>query len=158
MKPRIKFGLIFGIVGLVINIGVSTAVGICGPGVALLAGAAAGFFGAQQERLSAKNDGARAGVLAGVITGAFVLVGQLIAGLIVLTLIQVSGTNTVFGSAPSTSAPAARQLLYYGMGLGSGVCFGVVGIALSALGGAGGGYFGTPNPAPPPSVGMPSSP
>jgi hypothetical protein len=67
----------------------------------------------------------------------------LIVGIIGLVFIQQSGTNPIFGTVPSPSADISQQIIYYGTGLVTGLCFGVVGAALAALTGAGGGYVGT---------------
>ena len=65
MQPRIKMGLTVGAIGLALNICIAGFMGICGPLVSLFAGGAAGFFAAQQEKLPTKNDGAKAGAIAG---------------------------------------------------------------------------------------------
>ena len=49
MQPRIKMGLIVGVIGLALNVCVSGFIGLCGPLVSLLAGGLAGFLAAQQE-------------------------------------------------------------------------------------------------------------
>jgi hypothetical protein len=144
MTPRIKFGIIFGVVCLFLNICVSSAVGACGFVPAILAGGLAGFFTAQAEKNATKGDGSRAGVVAGSIAGALVMVGQLIAGVAVLVFIQSTNTKILFGSAPTSSSPISQQIVYYLTGLGVGMCFGVVDVILSALAGAGAGYLGTP--------------
>ena len=146
MKPRVKYGLIVGIIGLVLNVCVSTAIGICGPVVALLAGVAAGFLAAQGEKASNQADGARLGAVAGGIAGALVFVSQLLGGLGALVLAQRSGISLPFGAIPGPSADVSEQLLFYIGGLGVGVCFGLAGVVLAALGGAGAGYLGTPTP------------
>ncbi len=144
MKPSIKFGLIIGVIGLVLNACVSTAFGICGPIMSLIAGAVSGFLTAQQVKAATKSDGARAGVIAGLVTGALVFVGQLIGAIGALVLIQNTGMNLPFGHVPVPAAGASEQIVYYLGGLGTGACFGVVGIALSALAGAGAAYLSTP--------------
>ncbi len=144
MKSHIKFGLIVGAIGAVLNVCVSTAIGLCGPGVALLAGAIAGFLAAQQaETMMSKNDGARMGGIAGAIAGALILIGQLIGAVGALILIQQTNIELPIGSAPTLGAGSAEQIGYYLGGLGTGLCFGIVGIVLAGLAGAGAGYFGT---------------
>ena len=143
MRPRIKIGLIVGIIGLVLNACLSTFMGICGPFLTLLAGAVAGFIAARQEKLPSKGEGARAGAIAGAVTGGLMLIGQALGGIGALVFIQQSGTNPIFGTVPSPSADISQQIIYYGTGLVTGLCFGVVGAALAALTGAGGGYVGT---------------
>lgn len=143
MTTQVKFGLIVGVIGLVVNICVSTLLGICGPVIALLGGGIAGFLTAQAEQAATRSDGARLGAIAGGIAGGLVFIGQLIGGLGALTLIQATGMQPFFGELPSASDPAG-QLGYWLGGLGVGMCFGVFGLFLSALTGAGAGYLGTP--------------
>jgi hypothetical protein len=150
MKPRIKIGLIAGIIGLVLNACVATLVGLCGPAVALLAGAVAGFLTAQQEKPSSKTEGARAGAVAGAITGGLVIVGQIIGGIGALALIQFSGIRIRFGSVPTPADGVSSQVIYYLSGMATAFCFGIVGALLAAGAGAGTGYLTTPEqPVPP---------
>jgi hypothetical protein len=150
MSPKIKYGLIVGVVGLVVNICVSAAVGVCGPFTALIAGGVAGFLTAQAEKTSTKGDGARAGAVAGVVAGALVLVGQLIGSIGALFYFQSTGTPTLFGELPQAGDTAGQVGFWIG-GLGFGFCAGLFGVALGALAGAGAGYLGTPAQ---PSTGM----
>ena len=155
MQPRVRIGLIVGAIGLVLNICVAGVVGFCGPFFSLLAGGAAGFFAAQQEKQLTKADGARAGATAGGIAGGLIIVGQIIGGIGALAYYQYSGTPLPFGAAPTTSAPASEMLIYYLTGAGTGLCFGVVGALLAAGAGAGAGYLATSGqPAIPPSQSM----
>ncbi len=146
MQPRIKIGLLVGGAGLLLNICVAALMGICGPLVALTAGAVAGFITASQEQLPTKNDGARAGAISGLVVGALVLVGQLIGGVSVLFYLQATGMPTLFGAPPNQFASGLEQTAYYTAGVGVGVCFGLVGIGMSALAGAFTGYLGTSPP------------
>ena len=154
MKPRIRMGLIVGVIGLVLNICVSGFIGLCGPIFALLAGGAAGFFAAQQERLPTKGDGARAGATSGGIAGALIILGQIIGGMGALLFLQTSGVPTVLGSAPSVSGDPTTQIAYYASGLGTAVCFGVIGALLAAGAGAGAGYLATQDQPPASSTAM----
>jgi hypothetical protein len=160
VKPRVKYGLIVGLVGLILNACVSAAVGLCGPFLALLAGGAAGFLAAQGERPNNPTDGARLGAVAGGIAGALTLVGQLLGGVGMLVLFQRSGLSLPIGTIPDLSADPSRQLMYYTSGLGVGTCLGLTGVVLAALGGAGAGYLGTPTslPTDPRSVGLTGHP
>jgi hypothetical protein len=143
MQPRIKMGLAVGAVGLVLNICVSGFVGFCGPLVSLIAGGAAGFFAAQQEKLPAKSDGAKAGATAGGIAGALVIIGQLIGGMAALAYMQMSGAQIPFGEVPTANSDPALMVGYYLGGIGTGLCFGIVGAVLAAGVGAGAGYMAT---------------
>jgi hypothetical protein len=136
------YGLIAGGIGLVINICISTAIGLCGPFVSLLVGAAAGFFAAQAEKAPTKNDGARLGAVSGAIAGGLVLVGQLIGSVGALVLTMSMDVQPIIGSMPESS-DVAGQATFLLAGLGVGLCFGLVGVLLSALAGAGTGYLGT---------------
>lgn len=142
MQPRTMYGLIAGGIGLIINICISTAVGLCGPFVALLVGAAAGFFAAQAEKAPTKNDGARLGAISGAIAGGLTLVGQLIGGVGALVLTMSMDIQPIFGTMPE-SGDVAEQAVFLLVGMGVGLCFGSVGVFLAALAGAGAGYLGT---------------
>ena len=142
MQPRIKMGLTAGAIGLVLNICVSGAIGLCGPFVSLIAGGAAGFLAAQQEKLPTKGDGAKAGATAGGIAGALVIIGQVIGGIGALAFMQANDTQLPFGSVPSSGDPT-EMLVFYASGIGTGLCFGIVGAILAAGAGAGAGYMAT---------------
>lgn len=143
MKARIKFGLIVGGIGLVLNIGVAVLMGICGPFVALIAGAVAGFLAAQKEALRVKKDGAQCGAVAGAIAGALLLIGQVIGGIGSLLLMQFADISTIFGEVPPPTADPTQQFIYYAAGLGMGLCIGLTGVVVAALSGAIAGYLGT---------------
>ncbi len=143
MQPRIRIGLIVGFIGLVLNICVSGFVGICGPFFSLLAGAVAGFFAAQQEKPLTKGEGAKAGATAGGLAGGLIILGQIIGGVGALYFMQVRGLSTLFGQIPSAASGPASQASFYLGGLGTALCFGIVGALLAAAAGAGAGYLGT---------------
>jgi hypothetical protein len=145
MTPRVRYGLIAGGVGLVINICVGALIGLCGPFIGLIAGAAAGFFAAQAEKAPTQAEGARLGAIAGAIAGTLVLVGQLSGGVASLAYIQSAGVTPLFGELPDVT-DTAGQVGYWVAGVGVGFCFGLVGIVFGALTGAGAGYLGTPTP------------
>jgi hypothetical protein len=128
VSAKVKYGLIAGGIALVLNICISTLFGICGPGVALIAGVAAGLLAVREE-----GGGARTGLIAGAIAGALVLVAQIIAGLGALILFQSTGMGQDFGLTPQLES----QIGYWAGGLGAGLCFGIVDVALAAGGGAG---------------------
>jgi hypothetical protein len=145
MQPKFKAGLIVGAIGFFLNACISIVLGICGPFVSLVAGAVAGFFAARQGAPVSKGEGAKDGAVAGAVAGAFTLLAQVLASVAVLVFYQVSSVPLPFvGSAPSASDGGAAQFGYYVGGLGAGICFGLVGIVLAALAGAGAGYLGTP--------------
>lgn len=117
MQPRIRIGLITGVIGLVLNICVSGFLGFCGPVVSLIA-------------------------------GGLIILGQMIGGVGALFFLQSSGAESPFGQIPSLSGDATTQIAYYATGLGTAICFGLVGALLAA----GAGYLGTSDQpvAPPP--------
>ncbi len=149
MKPFLKFGLIAGGIGFLVIIPLSAFMGICGPIVPLLAGAAAGFLTAYLGKTNTQKEGAQQGAMAGGMSGVLTTLGQMIGGMIALYFIQTSGMPTAFGRAPNTSSPAYEVILFYGSGLATGMCFGIVGIMLGVAAGAIAGYLGTRSqPAP----------
>jgi hypothetical protein len=151
MQPRTRIGLIVGVIGLVLNVCVSGFLGICGPFVSLLAGGAAGFFAAQQEKPLTKNDGARIGATAGGIAGGLIILGQILGGVGGLVFMQATGAQPPFGQLPS-AGDTTTQIAFYAGGIGTALCFGIVGALLAAGAGAGAGYVATTNqPMMPPS-------
>jgi len=152
MQPRTRIGLTVGAIGLVLNICVAGFVGFCGPVLSLIAGGVAGFMAAQREKPASKNEGARAGATAGGIAGGLIILGQMIGGIAALAYFQSSG-STIFGQVPSYSGDPASVIGYYGGGLFTGFCFGLVGALLAAGAGAGAGYLATQD-QPPVSSGM----
>src|SRR6185503_9136704 len=110
MQPRTRMGLITGVIGLILNIFVVGFSGCCGPLVYLVAGGAAGFLAAKQEKLPVRNVGARAGAVAGVIAGGLIVLGQIIG--VALAYFQTSGTS---GSV-SVSGDAGVALCLGGVG------------------------------------------
>jgi hypothetical protein len=150
MTPRVKYGLIVGGGGLLINLVVSTLVGVCGPLTTLAAGALAGWLAARAEARPIRSDSAKSGAMSGAIAGSLMLIGQLIGGLIAISLIQSSGTQPLIGHLPQNGA---EQVVYWIAGAGVGLCFGVLGIALGAGAGAAASYLSWREPTP--SVGMP---
>lgn len=152
MQPRTRIGLIVGVIGLVLNICVAGFVGFCGPFLSLIAGGIAGFLAAQREKPFAKNEGARAGATAGGIAGALIIIGQIIGGMGALAYMQASGTPTLFGQLPDITSDPATQIGFYAGGVGTALCFGVIGALLAAGAGAGAGYLATSDqPTIPPS-------
>ncbi|MFN3742777.1 MAG: hypothetical protein ACK4VW_08920 [Anaerolineales bacterium] len=143
MRTEIKIGLIAGAVGLVLNICVSTVLGLCGPFLSLIVGAAAGLLAVRQGKPALKSEGRKMGAIAGAIAGALMIIGQLIGGLGALILAQFSGVKIPFGEVPPPTADAASQLIYYLSGIGTGLCFGLIGTLLAALAGLAAGHLAT---------------
>lgn len=143
MKPRIRMGLIVGGIGLLLNVCIAALMGICGPFVSLLAGGVAGYLAVQQEKPSIKSEGGKIGAIAGSIAGALVSIGQIIGGVVALSFIQMSGIQSPIGQVPSVNGSPVEIAAYYLGGLGTGVCFGLIGIVLAAGIGAAAGYIST---------------
>ena len=151
MQPRTRIGLIVGVIGLVLNICVAGFLGFCGPFLSLVAGGIAGYLATQQEKPFTKNQAARVGATAGAIAGGLIIVGQIIGGLGALAYMQSTGSTTPFGQMPDLGDPAA-QVGFYGGGIATALCFGVIGALLAAGAGAGAGYLTTTDqPSTPPS-------
>ena len=145
MSPRVKFGLIAGAIGLALNICVSAVMGICGPVVAAIAGALAGYFAAKNEHPLSKGEGAKTGAIAGAIAGGLVLIGQMLGGVAALTLLPA-----IYEAMDIPLAEVSSDPSYWVSGLLMAVCFSAVGIGLAAGAGAGAGYLGTPSQPTPP--------
>lgn len=105
MQPRIRIGLIVGVIGLVLNLCVASFAGFSGPVLALVAGAVAGYLAVQQEKPWRKNEGARAGATAGGIAGGWIIVGQ-IQGSIGALLAVGAGAGTGY-LATQDQSPAS---------------------------------------------------
>ncbi len=156
MKPYLKFGLLVGIVGFFLIIPVTVAVGICGPGVTLLAGAVAGFLAAYKGQARMSREGGQSGAIAGAIAGMIMLLGQLLGGVITLGYLHQTQAKVPFGGLPSLSAPLSELVGYYVGGLGFGLCLGVGGILLGAIAGGVAGALGA-RPSPRTGVASPES-
>ena len=153
MRPGIRFGLIVGVVGLLVNTAISALLGLCGPLIALTAGALAGILTARAEAPPTQTDGARAGTIAGLIAGGLILIGQMIGGLLALTLIKSMGMPSILGVATPDFSDPVQVAGYYGSGVGVGVCLGLLGAMLSAAAGAAAAYLTTPSqPGLPPGM------
>ena len=143
MKPFLKYGLIVGAVSLIIVVPISLLVGICGPFVSVIGGAVAGFLTAHFGNINIKKIGAQQGALAGLVTGGFTFIGQIVGGILVLTWIQATDAQLLVGEAPTFNSPATEQMIYLASGIGAGACFGLIGLGVAAGFGALAGYLGT---------------
>jgi prolipoprotein diacylglyceryltransferase len=140
MNPQTKYGLIIGLIGLIINTFVAAALGICGPVIALIGGAIAGFLAANEKKAAQKSENAKAGAIAGLTAGGLIFIGQVIGGVLALVLFR-STMADIFGVSPSTTEESSFQLGYYLGGFGIGMCLGAVDLVAAALAGAGTGYL-----------------
>ncbi|MFZ5911433.1 MAG: hypothetical protein ACOYYU_15585 [Chloroflexota bacterium] len=148
MSARVKFGLIAGAIGLVVTACASVAVGCCGPLAALAAGAAAGYFAVKGEAPASQGEGGKIGAIAGAIAGALTLVGQVLGGLVSLTV-----APTILEELGNYSyGPLAVQAPYWLSGTATAFCFGLLGTILAAVAGLAAGYFSSKNPTAPPLV------
>mgnify|MGYP000018976980 FL=1 len=147
MNPQTKYGLIIGLIGLIINTFVAAALGICGPVIALIGGAIAGFLAANEKKVAPKSENAKAGAIAGLIAGGLIFIGQVIGGVLALVLFRSTMVSDIFGVSPSITEETSFQLGYYLGGFGIGMCLGAVDLIAAALAGAGTGYLiGGANP------------
>lgn len=140
MKPRVKYGLVVGVIALIMNVFVSFMFGFCGPVLTLIAGAIAAFLTTREETAANQSDGALYGGIAGLIAGAFTLIGQVIASIGALLLVTTMDIPPIIGTLPDPS-DAAQQTIFWVSGVTTGVCFGLVGLVLGALAGAAVGYL-----------------
>lgn len=145
MQPRVRIGLIVGAIGAVLNICFAGVFSCCGPILSLVAGGLAGYFAAQEEKPTVKNDGARIGATAGGIAGGLIILGQIIGGVGALAFTQFSGAQVPFGQVPSPSGDPSQQVIFYVTGIGTALCLGLVGAGLAAGAGALTVYFTTPD-------------
>lgn len=152
MQPRVKIGVIVGIIGLVLSTclsGVMSFLGFCGPIVSLIAGGIAGSLAVRQENPSTKNEGARAGGIAGGIAGGLIILGQLLGTIGLFLYLQSTGTPIDITLAPDVSG---NPIGYYAGGIAITLGLGIVGALLAAGAGAGLGYLVTlEHPMTPPS-------
>ena len=132
MSRHIRMGLIVGVISIFVTGAMSILVGICGPLMTALLGGLAGFLAVRSEPRPLRNIAARNGAIAGGITGGLAIIGQIIGAIGALMFIQSTGTIP-FGTLPSDDASSA---VFYAAGIGSGLCFGVIGACLGAGAGA----------------------
>lgn len=97
-------------------------------------------------KLRYSNTNSNDGATAGGIAGGLIILGQILRGIGALAYMQASGTPTNFGPLPDLSGDPASQIGFYAGGLGTALCFGVVGALLAAGAGAGAGYLATAEP------------
>jgi len=145
MSARIKVGLIYGGIGLVLTACMSTIVGICGPAVSLVAGALAGYFTVKQESPASQSEGGKAGAIAGAIAGALGIFGQIIGG--ILTLAVLPSIMEAMGNYNYSGY--SDQAAYWLSGAGTAFCFGIIGVVLAAIAGYATGYLTSNKPATP---------
>jgi hypothetical protein len=145
MQPRIKIGLIFGAVGLVLNTCFSAFMVVCGPVIALIMGGVAGYLAAQQEKSTAKNEAARIGATAGGVAGGLNILGMIVGSVGALAFVQITGVRLPFGQVPPASSDPASQINLYTSNIGTALCFGIVGALFAAGAGALIAYFTTPD-------------
>jgi hypothetical protein len=146
MTARIRWGLIAGVVGLFVNTLASLVFAFCGPIVSFGIGIVAGLIVTQREPATSKGEGAQGGAITGLIAGAFILLGQIIGAIGNLVFAQMVEYESIFGTLPDLSSPEG-QTLYWVIGIGVGLCFGLVDTLACVLGGALIGYIRTPAPA-----------
>jgi hypothetical protein len=143
MKAPLKYGLIVGIAAMAIVIPVAAFLGMLGPAVILVAGGVAGTLSALFGRAPTRREGALSGSIAGLITGAIALLGQVSGTFLALFFVQNSGPLTIFGDTPMGDLPGYEGSFYLASRVIAGIFLGVVGMFLSTGAGALGGRLGT---------------
>ncbi len=142
MKPQIKFGLICGIAGLLLNLLLAPVMAVCTPLVSLFAGGIAGYFTAKQADLPVQRMGGLAGAEAGGLAGGIILLGQALGVIIAIALFQ-GGISGVSSYMPAASDPLWLRIFTLSSAPGVAACFGLGGAILAALAGMVVGYTGT---------------
>lgn len=133
MLPRVRWGLIVGAGVLLLNVGVSLALGCCGPLVSLIGGALAAFLAVRDEGISVRKEASSVGAIAGVVAGGVGFVGQMIGGLIALA---IGASNPQYLEMFGMQGTGSEMAGYWAGGIGAGVCFGLIGVGLAAGAGA----------------------
>jgi len=135
MKPRIKIGLVSGIIGLLLTISVSVFGNVYwSPIVFFLTGGIASFYTIQQEKPQTRSGGARAGATTGSIAGILVMLGLFIGSLLILLTPP---------TAAEISSPGVSNQIGYEVGQACSRSF-CIGFPLALLIGAFIGYLATP--------------
>lgn len=150
MKPHVRTGLIVGAIGLPVNIVVSALLGLCGPVVALIAGAVAGVIAAGKGAAASRSDATRNGALAAALAGLLTEMGQLIGGVGLMVVARSLQWDLPFGAIPGAGAPAEAVAGYWLGGILASGCFGLLGLLLAIGAGALAAYLRTPSSAPVP--------
>lgn len=143
MSAKVRWGVIIGIVGFFANTLASLIFAFCGPIVSFAIGLAAGFIVSQQDPAPTRGEGAQKGAVTGLIAGGFILLGQIIGAIGNLVFAQMVEYEPIFGTLPDLSSPEG-QAFYWLIGIGVGVCFGLVDTLACVLGGALVGYARSP--------------
>jgi hypothetical protein len=154
MSNRVRFGLIAGLIGLVVNLCASTPTACLGPFVALIVGAAAGYFTLQAEPPT-EGSAARLGASSGVIAGLLILVSHLIAAAVGPAVMLATQTQPFPYSFRLPQPGNGGEMAMYWIGaIGTGLCMGVLSLGCAAGGGALAGSLVAPEEATPaaPSV------
>ncbi len=86
----VKSGLIFGVVALVLILGVTLISPFCGVCIGLVIGLAAGYVAGVFGKPVSSRDSIRIGAIAGAIAGALGLVGEFIGGIINSTVVNAA--------------------------------------------------------------------
>ncbi len=137
-----RAALIAGLVGFVAAV-ISGAFNsqICVPCVAVVLGAAVGYFACRMERPADQNGATRLGATAGALAGAGTLIGNVVGGLLGAVSLGPQGAESMMESIARSLGVTVPQapispVTYYTSALGSSACCGVVEIFIMALLGA----------------------
>jgi hypothetical protein len=134
--------LIIGLVGFLAAL-VSGAVNwqICVPCVALVLGAAAGYFACRVVRPVDQSSATRLGATSGALAGVFTLIGNVVGGLLGAAILGPQGAEAYMESIARSLGITVPQapispVTYYASALGTSACCGAVAIFIMALLGA----------------------
>ncbi|KAB8143541.1 hypothetical protein F8S13_11110 [Chloroflexia bacterium SDU3-3] len=143
MSATMKSGLIFGLVGIVVTLAVSwiPVVGslLCSPVSALLVGGVAGYFAL---KWATEQAGLGQGVLAGTVAGVGTLIGGAIFWIVAFGMVaSMPEFSSIMEQEMSRQemsgqvSPEQMQSIVGVMGPVMGLCFGVLNLLVSLLGG-----------------------
>ena len=143
MTAQKRWGLITGIIGLIVNTLASLTFAFCGPIVAFGIGIIAGAVVTRKEPASSKGEGTQQGAITGIIAGALIFLGRIVGSINNLVYAQMPQYESIFGTLPDLSSREG-QTYYWLVGIGVGVLLGLVDALACVLGSAMISYIRTP--------------
>lgn len=144
MRVWLRYGLLCGAGGILLDLALTPWMAFCTPLVSLSAGGLAGYLAARRADLPTQGMGARLGARAGGFAGVLILGGQLLASLLVYFIYQPGGFSNPLVYTPVPGDPFWLQAFYFSAGFGLVVAFSATGALLALMAGAALGYFASP--------------
>ena len=135
MKPRIMFGLIFGILGMLPSICASGLLGFCGSALMIVLAGGAGLLTGFREKAATRIDGGKAGAIAGALTGALLLIGQILQWILGMSLTAYSHPSSMTNSVGQYVPMIISTLI-----------IGIISLFVATGVGAAAAFVATPNP------------